>query len=87
MTDNPGTSRQRVGHVARVGECPLISTTLFREARRNTQPETYETVYLCAKHAMHGGMPVIQLGGKSSPKRSGRSFPPPSSQDKGLKNG
>jgi hypothetical protein len=87
MTDNPGTFRRRVGRVGLVLPLRRISITRYREVKRAMQGKTYETVYHSANDVIHVGTKATQYGEKSSPKRSGRSFRPSSSQDKGLKNG
>jgi hypothetical protein len=87
MTDNPGTSRRRVGPVEVVARVPNIYITQYLAARRNTHPMKYETVFRSANVVIRVGTRAIQSEEKSSQRKSGRSSRQSNSQDKGSKNG
>jgi hypothetical protein len=87
MTDNPGTSRRRVGRVAPAACYLSISITQYPEARLDTRHVTFvtESRFVCA--VIRVGIKVMSFAEKSSRKKSGRLYRQSSSQDKGSKNG
>ena len=87
MTDNPGTSRLRVGHVDHVGDGPSTCITLYLEVKQLTLPGIYVTESHYVNDVIPVGTRVIQFAVECLPQKSGSSSPPFSSQDKGLKNG
>jgi hypothetical protein len=76
-----------VGRVARVGDDQNTYIMQFPGAKQLTPDMIYAMDCLYAGLATLVGMLATQSDEKSSPKKSGPSFPQSNSQDKGSKNG